>query len=354
MCCHNSAQRLPATLAHLARQEDPGVLWEVVLVDNASTDHTGEVARQLWAPLSCVQFRVVLESTLGLTSARLKGIEASRYEFIVFVDDDNWLDTGYLRTAHEVMASSERIGVCGGVSEGALEIEPPPWFPRVTSAYAIGDFGPVAHDPGDQGRWLCGAGLVLRRSAWQDLKDLGFVPALQDRTGTSLTSGGDTELCMALVATGWHQWYDPRLRLRHYMPKGRMDWDYVLKLCRGIGSSSVRLYPYSPIFRRGACSALRLWLRKRWAYQYLRTVVHVLARQPLRSLLSASWFPHGDAGTMWVAEHRGRLSGLWRDRARFSRLFVEYDAWVTRARDEPRGQGTGFVPSPGPEDPGAR
>ena len=330
VCCHNSAPRLPATLAHLLRQEDPGVPWEVVLVDNASTDDTAAAAMRLWLGPSPAPLSVVPEPRLGLTNARLKGITASRYEFIIFVDDDNWLGPTYLRTANEVLVSNERVGASGGVSEGAFESTPPAWFDLAKSAYAIGDFGEVAHDPGEHGRWLCGAGLVLRRSAWQELTGLGFKPLLQDRAGKALTGGGDTELCMALVAAGWSQWYEPRLKLRHFMPRQRLDWKYRCRLARGIGMSSPRLYPYSPIYQRGGRSRPRVWLRRQWYFQYVRTLLHLMRHEPLRTILPQRFWREGDPRVAWVQEHLGRLSGLVACRRTFASNFDAYDRWTSR------------------------
>ena len=53
ICCHNSAAVLPPTLMHLAAQiVDPSVQWEVVVIDNASTDDTVQVATRAW-PARC-------------------------------------------------------------------------------------------------------------------------------------------------------------------------------------------------------------------------------------------------------------------------------------------------------------
>jgi glycosyltransferase involved in cell wall biosynthesis len=49
ICCHNSAKLLPQTLAHLkAQKNEANVAWEVIVVDNASTDETSRVSLSLW------------------------------------------------------------------------------------------------------------------------------------------------------------------------------------------------------------------------------------------------------------------------------------------------------------------
>ena len=89
MCCHDGASRLIASLEHLKAQQVVNRQWEVLLVDNASTDGSGQLALSFWqngpAPL-----RVVRERRLGLSYARERGLAESRYEFLGFVDNDTW------------------------------------------------------------------------------------------------------------------------------------------------------------------------------------------------------------------------------------------------------------------------
>src|SRR5207245_9963396 len=67
VCCHNSASRLPATLTHLAGQRCEGrFAWEVILVDNASSDGTARFAQELWPLEAPASIRVVHEARIGL------------------------------------------------------------------------------------------------------------------------------------------------------------------------------------------------------------------------------------------------------------------------------------------------
>ena len=68
ICTHNGAARLPATLRRLGLQSVPTEIpWEVVLIDNASTDGTADVARACWPAAVRPQLRVVSEDRLGLS-----------------------------------------------------------------------------------------------------------------------------------------------------------------------------------------------------------------------------------------------------------------------------------------------
>ena len=61
ICTHNGAKLLPETLAHLRKQQvSKGVRWEVLIIDNASTDDSASVARQCWGDNGPTTLRVIL------------------------------------------------------------------------------------------------------------------------------------------------------------------------------------------------------------------------------------------------------------------------------------------------------
>jgi glycosyltransferase involved in cell wall biosynthesis len=79
VCTHEGATRLPAVLAHLAAQRVVAALpWEVVVVDNASTDGTAAVARAMWPTTAPAPLRVIAEPRPGVGHARLRGLDEER------------------------------------------------------------------------------------------------------------------------------------------------------------------------------------------------------------------------------------------------------------------------------------
>lgn len=248
MCCHNSATRLPQTLAHLQRQtaRQEQVPWEVIVVDNASTDDTAQVAQALWPPDAPAPLRVVHETQPGLSHARHRGFAAANYEAVSFIDDDNWVAPDWVELVAGIMASHPEVGACGGYSSPVTEpdIAWPTWFEQFKTGYAIGPQGEATGDISDSRGYLWGAGLTIRQTAWQQLAQGGFQSILTDRKGLSLSSGGDSELCYALRLTGHRLWYDERLQLQHYLPPFRLEWSYLRRLNRGFGASSVGHEPY--------------------------------------------------------------------------------------------------------------
>jgi glycosyltransferase involved in cell wall biosynthesis len=247
ICCYNSAKRLPETLAHLARQQDWSGCEEILLINNASTDDTIEVAQRVWTSMpmgpDIPELRVIPEPEPGLSHARNRAFREASGDVVCFLDDDNWPEARWLATVREIFNDHPEVVAAGGPIHEVLEKEPAPgWWETYKGNFTIW------HPRDTAGYWerpLCGAGLCVRRSAWAKLVASGFRSRLADRTGAQLSSGGDFELCYALMHQGGRLWYDPRLLIRHFMPASRLTWTHLRRLNRGFGSQSVVLDEYA-------------------------------------------------------------------------------------------------------------
>src|SRR5882672_6498139 len=264
LCCYNSAGRLAETLKHLARQSVPKAIpWEVILVNNASTDDTAAVAVRVWQESGGpTALRILNEKKPGKSFALNTGFTAARHGLLVTVDDDNWLEEDYLRIAHEIMSIHPEIGALGGSVTAHFEEPPPPWFKEVESCYAVGAQGGEGGDITDYKPHVAGAGMILRKSAYLNLLERGFNFSLRDREKGKLTAGGDTELCYALALCGYHIWYDQRLKLEHFMPAVRLTKSYFWELARGIRSAGPALACYEIALRGGDTSPWWFYLRR--------------------------------------------------------------------------------------------
>lgn len=240
ICCYNSATRLPATIQHLAQQNVPvRISWEVLIIDNASTDDTGSVALKEWNKYNCnAGFCIVREEKAGLNHARICGVTAAQYECIVFCDDDNWLDEKYVDKAFAIMNANTRIGALGGQSKPAFEtVDVPAWFEQEKGSYAVGKQAPHTGDISAVGN-VWGAGQVTRRPLY--LKAFtGHPSILSGRKGSGLSSGDDTEYCCRLLLMNYILYYDESLQFTHYIPQQRLTDSYKSALHKAFSESHV-------------------------------------------------------------------------------------------------------------------
>jgi glycosyltransferase involved in cell wall biosynthesis len=328
ICCHNGATRLPKTLAHLMVQEPPMVPWEVLLIDNASTDRSAAVARSCWqngsAPL-----RVIDESRPGVRYARERGLAEAKYEFLGFVDDDNWVARDWVRAAYDIISSDPSLGAVGSIRTPACEVSPPAWFEKFHPIYAVltdRDLEQIQRPIQD----LPTSGLCVCKAAWEKLIQDGFRFQLTGRLGKKLWGGEDAELTMALRLSGWKLRIDQRLRLQHFMPSHRLRWMYLRRLQRGYAASHVLLDAYSA-HSLSLRPGLRRWLSERWWYQFGNSLRR-MASQP--NAVMAAFFSKGEGRNeiIEIEQQFGRALGLLQNSKRYGELRREIRDAVWRDR----------------------
>ncbi|HJU10088.1 MAG TPA: glycosyltransferase [Candidatus Binataceae bacterium] len=332
ICTHNGETRLPATLAHLKAQPPSLAPWEVVLIDNASTDDTAKVGLSCWSK-ELAPLRIVHEPRLGLQIARERGLREAKYDVLGFIDDDNWVSPDWVHVANEVFTEDHSLGAVGSISEPVFEGTEPDWFSASHSIYAIltdSDYDHSHEMPG----FLPGAGLCIRKEAWLQLIRGGFCSRISDRVGSRLSGGGDTELTMAIRLAGWKIRVEPRLRLKHFMPASRLRWEYLRRLERGYAASNVLLDAYS-IHNLCMRSGLRFCIGQQWWCQIGRLLVGMLL---LRKAVFAAITSKGESrqDVLEVERLYGRILGMLRVRNgyRASRHAVRYAAWRLRRPEE--------------------
>jgi glycosyltransferase involved in cell wall biosynthesis len=204
LCCYNAKSRLEPTLRHLLSQTCSRELpWEVILVDNASTDGSADHARSLWPAEPPAPLRVVSEPRRGAAFARLRALAEAQHPLILFVDDDNHLAPDALQVALDTMGARPDVGACGGQGTAYLPQPAPEWFSRFSRSYAVGAQGAASGYVEGPYAHLYGAGLVVRTAAARQLLAADYLPLLSGRVGQDLIAGEDTELCFALRLAGW-------------------------------------------------------------------------------------------------------------------------------------------------------
>jgi len=245
ICCYNSAKLLPQTLKHIAGQiRLEQVKWEVLIIDNNSSDNTVEtVKNEVGKNSYTFDFKIISEPKQGLSHARKAGIKNAQYSYLLFCDDDNWLEQNYLRNAFDIMEANPNIGVLGGKNLATSDVEFPDWFEAVKHNYAVGQQADKSGDITKKG-YVWGAGSVYRKNVLQSIIDMRIETLLTDRKGTELSSGGDSEMCQWNIMLGLKLWYDDSLVLQHFIPQNRLTKEYYERLLQGFDKMSEILTLY--------------------------------------------------------------------------------------------------------------
>src|SRR5947209_2994528 len=162
VCTHNPRDDYFARcVAGLSAQTLSRDRWELIVIDNASAPGRGPREDLSWHPRA----RLLHETTLGLTPARLRGIREAAGETLVFVDDDNVLDADFLEATLRVAAEKPFLGAWSGQCRPEFETQPPEWTRRYWGNLVIREFDTDVWSnlPRLAESMPCGAGLCVRR-----------------------------------------------------------------------------------------------------------------------------------------------------------------------------------------------
>ncbi|HXW08854.1 MAG TPA: glycosyltransferase [Vicinamibacterales bacterium] len=222
---HNRARLLASTLEAVAAQESPSVWWEIVVVDNGSTDETAEVVRTAAsrAPVPVVYLR---ETRSGKSHALNTAMPRARGELIVLTDDDVLPSPGWLN-AYLAAFREDQADYAAGRIFPLWEAAPPRWLsPRLYGVLAVADGGPFRLELGgglNQQIMPIGANMAVRRHVLDRIG--GWNAGLGKLQGT-LRTGEDHEFALRMARAGCKGLYVPEAWVRHRVPADRLRLPY--------------------------------------------------------------------------------------------------------------------------------
>jgi len=222
VCTYNRAEMLRDALRSLSKLRVPdGTTMEILVVDNASTDHTPQVVAEI-ATRTPLPMRLVREARQGVVFARNRGVAEAAGEWIAFFDDDQLADENWLVELHRAARKKGVHSVGGAVRlhfpDGTNRRLSP--VCRMLLGETVGRNSPRFYDH----RFTPGTGnLMVHRSVFEQVGL--FNPEFTDR-------GEDTDLFLRMSAAGIDAWYTPTAVVHHVTPPERLTDESLLRLSR--------------------------------------------------------------------------------------------------------------------------
>ncbi|MFZ4400850.1 MAG: glycosyltransferase family 2 protein [Bacteroidales bacterium] len=275
ICVYNGAKRIIPTLKALSEQHLPhGIPFELLIIDNASTDDTTSVANEYWNAVNApFPLKIISEPRPGKANALTTGYNEANYELMLLCDDDNWLQPDYFNIVIELYNLHPDIGLMGGYGKAFFEPnEKPHWFDKWENYYACGKHHKNNGFLGENNYRIWGAGSVIRKTLWDFLVSNGFKFKNSTTGGKAMTE--DAELSLAVIFTGHRLYFDERLWFIHDLHGGRINWDNLIEQQKLNGKNNAILNMYilaSDLISNSLSSFSFLY-----AIQMLKLLIHLI------------------------------------------------------------------------------
>ncbi len=318
IACFNSEKVIPTTLKHLQNQKNTeNIAWEVILVDNNSTDQTSVVANKIWAERPIVPLNILIEETIGEAHARKKGIQAAKYSILSIVDDDNWVDEDWIFKINSYFENPE-IGLIGCAGIGEFESMPPDWFFENQHAFAVGKLYEGEFVDITDSAIVPGAGLCVRRKIYDHLFKLDWKPFLEGRVGNKQSAGADSEMCYITRLLGYKIFYSNQLTFKHFTASHRITWDRLTRMFEGFGEADVFTLPYKILYEesKGNKSLINK-LRKKWWFNWIGKKVALFIKDPLQ-FIAAPAFSQKELNRI---RNKSFCHTIWKESEKFEKSF---------------------------------
>lgn len=228
---YNRCELLPEALQSLSDQQANGVEYEIIVVDNNSTDRTKEVVEQFKARNS--RIRYVFEGRQGLSYGRNAGIQVAHADAIAFTDDDVQVATDWILSIQQALSQYPDAEFLGGRVLPLFEDPLPVWAHTKMPPLALQDLGnePLVLSNSDR-RCLIGACLIARRRA---LARAGLFSTETQRVKDGVGSTEDADWESLVWNYGGHGVYVPGIVVQSPVSSDRLTKSYHRKWHLGHG-----------------------------------------------------------------------------------------------------------------------
>ena len=231
----NRSAYLLRTLESLAGQTLPAQEFEILVVNNNSTDDTPAVFAGFARQHPELRLRMVAEPVQGISYARNRGVAEAKGECIVFIDDDEEAVPDFAKSYRDFFRSRPDCDAAGGAVVPVYEAPLPRWYSHYIEKMITG-----AMDMGDRVR-------PFRGSRYPGVGNSGFRRRLFERYGNFNTAlgrsgsnplgGEEKDFFMRMRSQGIRYYFVPGAAIRHITPASKLSEEYFERLTRMIGVS---------------------------------------------------------------------------------------------------------------------
>lgn len=259
-CTYNREKYIYNAMKSIAEQDFLYQDYEVVLVNNNSTDSTEKICNQFQTDYPQVEFRYFMETNQGLSYARNRGVRESLGDILVFVDDDATVFEDYLSSIKRFFESHPDVSACGGPIEPVYEVDKPKWLSHYTEQLLGGKLYEGEKEKlFSNGKYPGGGNSAFRKEVFEKY---GLFNVELGRKGTGLIGAEEKDLYDRLTRGNEIFYYLPQMGIYHYIPEKKLTESHFRELTYSIGKSErIRTKAVSSgAYRNRILSEIKKWV----------------------------------------------------------------------------------------------
>ncbi|NDW09982.1 glycosyltransferase family 2 protein [Dysgonomonas sp. 520] len=287
-CTYNRDKYIYKAIKSVVDQDYNPDKYEVLLINNNSTDRTERICKQAILDFSGVDIRYFDETNQGLSYARNRGIEESKGDIIVFVDDDATVfEPDYLSSIDRFFDNHPQAGACGGPIIPVYEKAKPSWLSHYTEQLIGGAlYMGKKTKPFENGKFPGGGNSAYRKEVFQKY---GLFNVNLGRKGSGLIGAEEKDLYDRLRKGNVQFFYLPEMGIYHYISEKKLTFNHFRELTYSIGKSErIRTKGVSEKEYKGRI----LSELKKWLASFVLFFFHILTFAPHKGwkLLQFRWY----------------------------------------------------------------
>jgi len=266
-------QYLPKCLEHLKNQTADPANYEIVLINNNSTDKTESICKDYINANPHLNVFYFLETNPGLSHARNRGVKEAKGNVLCFIDDDGFAIPDYVKTITKYASNSEYISYMafgGKVTPCYNKGKNPLWISKYISGLVSEvDLGKKVKQ--FDKKYPAGCNMIFRKEFFENHG--GFNVDLHTR-------GDDKYIFEKLKTANYKILYIPELEVSHFIDDYRLKKDFIIRLSKIIGQSEAIRLKNKGLFAK--FSKLLEYVLK-WKAAIVLAFVFLLKAQPQKA-----------------------------------------------------------------------
>ena len=232
ICSYNRARFIIDAIESIFNQDFDKSLYEVIVVDNNSTDGTLERLQNFKVQHATLNFSFFTETNQGVAHTRTRCAKEAQGEIVAYLDDDSKAQAGWLQQIVDFFDQNEDVYSIGGKITPYFLTGIPDWY----SKYFFGlvgkfDQGPDIKQLKGQ-RYPCGANMAFRKKVFDEI---GYFNTALGRSGKGLLATEEKDIYLRILKHGKKVFYLPGVEVLHAVESNKFDRDYVRRHSMGIG-----------------------------------------------------------------------------------------------------------------------